>query len=221
VNRTIRAIIYDLDGTLVDSIADLHAAVSTMLESLGRPPLSLERVTSFVGNGVGKLVERCLRASGIEDTSLDASALQEFTKHYASSPSKLSRPYPRVAAALSVLRAAGIKQGVCTNKSQGLAEVVLKNLDLQPSIDVVVGGRSGQPLKPDPSPLHECRQLLDVSPAETLYVGDSEVDEETARRAELPFALYLGGYRKKDPADMHTALVFGNYDNLVAWVLGR
>ncbi|MEO1459590.1 MAG: HAD family hydrolase, partial [Pseudomonadota bacterium] len=139
MQAVVRAVVFDLDGTLVESAPDLHAAAVRMLAGLGRPALDLATVTGFVGNGVGKLVERCLVATGGED-GLQAEALAAFHRHYAAAPTALTRPYEGVADALAALAAAGLPLGVCTNKPEAMARRVLTDLDLAAPFGAVVGG---------------------------------------------------------------------------------
>jgi phosphoglycolate phosphatase len=214
----LNAILFDLDGTLVDSAPDLHAAIARMLDDLQRPALSLEQVTSFIGNGVERLVERSLNATGGPGDTQKAQAL--FSAHYARDPARLSRLNPGVQSALSQLHAQGIALGVCTNKPQALAETIVGRFALLPFIGAIVGGDGVRALKPDPAPLQDCLKQLRAHAEATLYVGDSEVDEEAATRAALPFALFTGGYRSKAAAAMRTAFVFDQFEQLADWALG-
>lgn len=214
----LEAVVFDLDGTLIDSAPDLHAAAARMLCDLKRPTLSIGEVASFIGNGVERLVERCLDASGGLGNDAKTAVLL-FSKYYSLAPARLSQLRPGVHAALAELQAHGIRLGVCTNKPQALAAAILRQFDLLPPVSVVVGGDNQRALKPDPAPLHYCIGQLCASPQTTLYVGDSEVDEEAAARAALPFALFSGGYRRKSAEDMCTAFVFNRYVELARWVL--
>jgi phosphoglycolate phosphatase len=195
-----RAVIFDLDGTLVDSAPDIHAAASRMLREMGRPELDLASVASFIGNGVARLVERCLAATGGSDEPMREAARIRFEKHYEEEPAALSTLYPGVRAALGAVRADGARLGVCTNKPQGLALRVLEQLDLLADLDAVAGAEAGRALKPDPASLNVCLERLGAAPDAALYVGDSEVDSATAAAAGLRFALFTGGYRRR-PAE--------------------
>lgn len=205
-----RHVVFDLDGTLVDSAPDLQAAAAAMLRDLGRPPLSLAQIKGFVGNGIAKLVERCLAASGGPPADPEA-ALAAFRRSYAAAPVALTRPYPGVAAALQRLRGAGIRLGVCTNKPQAPALAVLEGLRLADHFAAVVGGDLLPVLKPDPAPLRLCLDLLGAAGGPALFVGDSETDAATARNAGLPFALFTEGYRKSPVESFEAELVFSDY----------
>lgn len=214
----LEAVVFDLDGTLLDTAPDLHAAAEHMLSELGRPTLTLNEITAYIGNGVKPLVAGCLQATGGLGDDLDA-ALALFSKHYTLQPARLSRANPGLPSALAEMRAGGLRLGVCTNKPQGLAEAILRHFEFLPLFSAIVGGDGVRALKPDPEPLLHCLKLLESSVKSALYVGDSEVDEETATRAALRFALFSGGYRKKSAADMRTSLVFDGFDELARWAL--
>ncbi|MCX8227857.1 MAG: HAD hydrolase-like protein, partial [Sulfitobacter sp.] len=111
-----KVIIFDLDGTLIHSAPDLHAAVNVTLNALGREALDLPTIISFIGNGVEKLVERSLDATGGYDAPLHETALDLFLKSYNQNMTTLTRPYPGVLAALRTFQDAGIPMGICTNK---------------------------------------------------------------------------------------------------------
>jgi len=189
-----RAILFDLDGTLIDSAPDLHAAANVMLDEVGRDPLDLPTVISFIGNGVDMLVERCLVATGGCDDRLHGSALKKFSEAYALDMTTLTRPYPGVISTLETFRAAGIPLGICTNKPAKLAQSVCDLLDLSRYFEVICGALPDQPKKPDPHPLLRCCDLLGASPDASLFVGDSSIDYETARNAGVPFRLFTKGY---------------------------
>ena len=209
------AIVFDLDGTLVDSAPDLHAAANRMLANFSKAPISLEKVTSFIGNGIPNLVRLARLESGLpeaEEEAMKALMLANYTAR----PADLSRPYPGVIEALVALRQAGYRLGVCTNKFRAPSIQILDALHLSPYFDVVIGGDSLTVKKPDPAPLHAAFTAL-KAPA-LLYVGDSEVDAETAERAQIAFALYTRGYRKTPVAAFTKRFAFDAYAQLATQI---
>lgn len=213
-----RAIIFDLDGTLVHSAPDLHRAAEAMLAEIGRPSVTLEQVTGFVGNGVPKLVERCLDATGGQPEDGGAAALSIFTRHYNADPTALTRPYPGVVELLARLAEAGTALGVCTNKPEMPARRMLSDLDLARHFGSVVGGDTLARKKPDPAPLGRCLADLGIAPSGALYVGDSETDAATADTAGLPFALFTQGYRKTPVDELPHTFAFDHFADLGAWL---
>ena len=186
-----RAVVFDLDGTLIDSAPDIHAAAARLLAEEGRAPLSLPVIRSFIGNGVPTLIERVIAAAGL-DRADHPRLTERFMVFYDAAPADLTRPFPGVPEALNRLADAGFALGLCTNKPESATRGVLSALGLD-RFEVLVCGDSLQVRKPDPSVLDETFRRLG---ADGVYVGDSEVDAETAERAVRPFALFTGGYRK-------------------------
>ena len=197
-------IVFDLDGTLIDSAPDIHATANIVLADEGLAGFDLATVRGFVGRGVPHLVDSLLRAHGIEDPVRAARMAENLIGRYEEAVT-LTKPYQGVEAALQALQTAGHRLAVCTNKPMAPANAVLRHLGLAAYFDVVLGGDSGLPRKPDPAPLFETLRLMGAGPA--AYVGDSEVDAATAEAAELPFFLFTEGYRHA-PADSlpHRAL---------------
>lgn len=215
-----RAIVFDLDGTLVDSVPDLHAAVAAFLAERGHAPLDLATIIGFVGNGVPVLLERVLRAVGeaADAESLEA-ALPRFNAIYGAAPAALSQLYPGVAAALEALAAAGHPLGVCTNKPEEPARRIVEEMGIAGFIAALTGGDTLAARKPDPAPLHHTAGLLQAELTSVVYVGDSEVDAATAAAAGVPFVLFTEGYRKSPVAEIahHAALNdFAELPGLVA-----
>jgi len=190
---TQNAILFDLDGTLVDSVPDLAAAANALLAEFGRPALSLAQVTGMVGDGAPKLVERVLAASGAGDTSLRA-ALDRFLALYEADPTRLTRPYDGVPAVLGELAAAGWRLGVCTNKPERATRAVLAGLRLDRFFTVVLGGDSGPTRKPDPGPLRTALGHLDSAPGSAAMIGDHRNDVAAARAAGMAVVFARYGY---------------------------
>lgn len=208
-----KSVVFDLDGTLIDSAPDLHAAANKMLESLSLAPLSKAQIVSFIGNGVPKLVERCLAVYGQPSTP---EAVAAYRKFYDADPYTLTRPYPSVEACLHTLKAAGCKMAICTNKPEAPARVILDGLGLTQYFDFIAGGDTYPTMKPDPAPLHGCAKALG---GEVVYVGDSETDEQTAANANMCFALFEGGYRKTPVSEMRHHLRFTDFSDLTKFVI--
>jgi phosphoglycolate phosphatase len=218
----IRAVIFDLDGTLVDSAPDLHAAVLALLEERGTAPVTLAQVRAFVGNGIPKLVERCLDASGAPAKGQAlAKAVERFKQHYGAAPAVLTHAYDGVEAMLGTLRARGLLLGVCTNKPEALTRAVLAGVALDRHLRAAVGGDTLDVMKPDPEPLRHCAHLLGAGIDEALYVGDSETDADTAAAAGMAFALYSGGYRKRPLTLFEDCFVFHDFAVLARYIEDR
>lgn len=219
LRRRPRGVVFDLDGTLLDTAPDIHAAATHMLRALGRPDLPLSRVTSFIGKGVENLVDRCLAATGGADDDVRRDALSLFNGSYLAAPAALTRPFDGVASMLDRLAELGVVLGVCTNKPQLLAERVLAKTRLLARFSAVVGSMPHLARKPDPDPLRTCLAQLGVGPSDCLYVGDSEVDALTAAATSVPFALFTGGYRATPVDRFREAFVFERFSDLERLIL--
>ncbi|THD73873.1 phosphoglycolate phosphatase [Thalassobius vesicularis] len=186
-------VVFDLDGTLIDSAPDIRAAANKMLCEQGIAGLDLPTIISFIGNGLPKLVERVMQRTGL-DMSRHSELTAVTLAHYNAATTDLTRPYPGVVQALEALSAAGHVLAMCTNKPEEPARSILRDLRIERFFNGVVGGDTLAVKKPDPEPLLHIIRHLGEGPA--LYVGDSEVDAETAVRAGVRFALFTEGYRK-------------------------
>lgn len=204
-------IVFDLDGTLVDSAPDIMVAANRMLAGEGLAPLDLPTITSFIGNGLPKLVERVMRARGIGAHHFDR-LYDEVKDFYNAAPADESRPMPGVPALLAKLKADGHRIGVCTNKPEEPARLILSLLGLEQHIDAVVGGDALPEKKPHPAPLRLAFNRLGEGPR--LYVGDSEVDAEVALAADVRFAIYTQGYRKQAVEGLPHDFRFDHFDEL-------
>ncbi|MFM0639410.1 phosphoglycolate phosphatase [Paraburkholderia metrosideri] len=193
-----KAVLVDLDGTMIDTAPDIVEAVSRMLDEFGTAPLPFATVSGFIGKGVPNLVRRSLEAAGL-DPQVDAEhALTVFHRHYAQTNGRLGRVFPHVAAGLGELQRRGYRLACVTNKPKALAAPLLLMTGLASYLDVLVAGDSIARMKPDPAPLwHACR-LLDVEPENSVLVGDSPVDVTAARAAGLPVFIVSYGYAGPD-----------------------
>lgn len=205
------AIVFDLDGTLIDSAPDLHAALNKVLTEEAAEPVSLTETIGFIGHGIPNLVRTALAFRGLDPSRLEPMTASMF-RHYLASPSALTQIYPGVLAALTQLKESGYPLGLCTNKALAPTLEILTSLKLNGFFDVVIGGDSLPQKKPHPAPLQAAFAQLG---APLLYVGDSEVDAETAKAAEIPFALYTQGYRKTPVDELPQRIAFDHFDALL------
>lgn len=205
------AVVFDLDGTLIDSAPDIHSAANRMLVSVGAEPLSLGTITSFVGKGLPNLVARAMEARGVDMARHDELS-RATLEYYEAASSALTRVYPGVVAALDELRDEGCALGICTNKPEAAARQVLEDLGLARFFPVVLGGDSLPVKKPDPEPLRVVFAALGAEGG--LFVGDSEVDAATAEAAGVPFALFTLGYRKAAVEDLPHRFAFADFTEL-------
>jgi phosphoglycolate phosphatase len=217
--RNYRALLFDLDGTLVDSVPDLAAAANRLLAELGRPALSETEIAAMVGDGVAKLVERALLASGAGDVALEA-ATRRFSAIYGQSATELTRPYPGVPEVLERLRQAGIGLGVCTNKPVHATRTVLEGLGLARFFPVVLGGDSLPQRKPDPAPLLAALDRLAARPAEAAMLGDHRNDVLAARAAGTAALFARYGYGLATLDGLQPDAMLDRFDQLPE-LLGR
>lgn len=215
---SVRALIFDLDGTLIDSKQDLIRSVNAMLVETGREPLHEDTVSSYIGHGAPRLVARAL-GKGATDEECER-ALRFFLAHYDAHKLDSTRAYPGVAEALKELRE--FPMSVLTNKPVRVSQKILEGLGLAKYFRSVYGGNSFETKKPDPLGAKKILEELNAVPTETLMVGDSEVDVQTARNAGTLAAAVNYGFGTHDrvayPADIYldrlTDLMslLGNYE---------
>lgn len=210
------AVIFDLDGTLIDSVPDIHATANRVMGTMGFAPLALNQVQRFVGKGLPNLVARLLEHHGqAPDGPLYAPAYAAFEADYLHAHD-LTTLYPGAVAALDALRAMGAALGLCTNKPLAPARAVMDRLGLTPRFGVILGGDSLPVRKPDPEHLWATARALNRP--HVIFVGDSEVDADTAAAANLPFLLFTKGYRKSPVNQIPHSLAFDDWAALAALV---
>ncbi len=215
-SRPFNAVVFDLDGTLIDSAPDLRVAANHLLAENGRSPLTVEQIIKMVGDGVPKLVERTFRATGDAVSGAQLDALGErFLHFYEGHAADLSRPFPGAVAAVAHLHGLGCVLGVCTNKPHAPAVAILDALGLGGYIHGVVGGDSLDGIrKPDPRHLLATIERLGATPDEAVMVGDNENDVAVAQAAGVPVIAVTFGYAKGPPEDLGADLLIDHFDEL-------
>src|SRR5512146_1724587 len=208
-------VVFDLDGTLVDSAADLAAAINAMLADFGCEPLSVPEVRRMIGDGVAMLVARALAARNCQQADLTAAA-RVFMRYYESGATSLTAAFPGVDDALRALRDDGIPLAVCTNKPARISADILGSLGLAGYFARLIGGDSLPFRKPDPRVLHALLDTFAARPETSLLVGDSEIDAATARSAGMPFVLMKHGYHRGPVEEIPCLAALENFGQLPA-----
>ena len=184
-------IVFDLDGTLIDSAPDIQNIANASLSKIDVAPISLEETHSFIGEGIQNFVERMRKSRDVSD-KYQKLLLDEMTARYETAVG-LTVMYPGVLEALATL-AQSHKLGICTNKLYRPSIAILNHLKIEHYFQTVWGGDNSLARKPNPAPLKAA--FDDLGSGFCIYVGDSEIDAETAQRAKVPFVLFTEGYRK-------------------------
>ena len=191
----LRAAVFDLDGTLVDTLPDLHQALAALLREEGLVPPGREEVRRMIGDGARLLVLRALARTGRTPGERELQHwVDRYLALYEARGHVDSRPLPGARATLEILKARGIKLGVCTNKPQAPSEALLEAVDLRCLFDAVLGGDRVARRKPDPAHLQALLTQIGVAPGEAVMIGDSRNDLEAARGLGMPVVLLREGY---------------------------
>lgn len=185
--------VFDLDGTLVDSRADLVSSANDMLSSFGAKPLEEESIAGFVGDGAKMLVARSLKAAGVPPSDLGI-ALERFLEIYNGRLLETTKPYDGISALIDDAVDLGVRLGVITNKPEAPSLTILNSFNLTMSFCWVIGGDGKFPRKPDPASLNWLIADAGADPSRTLYIGDSQIDCDTARAAGTRFCLANYGF---------------------------
>ena len=190
-----KAFIFDLDGTLLNTLEDLKNSVNFAMRSMGYPEHTLEQVRMFIGNGIAMLIKRAV-PQGTDEID-EKKTLGIFTEHYNAHLNDCTAPYPGVTESLTALKNRGVKIGVVTNKNDDSAKMLIVRY-FGNLVDVTLGHLDGMPSKPNPEALLRVMSDLGVNAEETLYFGDSDVDILTAKNAGVKSVGASWGFRGED-----------------------
>lgn len=191
-----KLVIFDLDGTLLDTIADLAAAANHALQKAGFPVYDTETIRTFVGNGISKLLERAL-PEGARTAENVERLRTDFVPYYDAHNAEQSKPYPGVAALLLRLQERGMMLAVASNKYQAATEKLVAHYFPAIRFVKVMGQREGVPVKPDPTIVFDIMEAAGVGKEDVLYVGDSGVDMQTAHNAGVDAVAVSWGFRAR------------------------
>lgn len=219
MTATAPTIVFDLDGTLVDTYPDLIGTLSWLLESEGLEGIDFDEARKLIGHGMRPMVEKALKLKGRGQSQAEVDEV--FARYIAVYETRLtrdSRPFPGMIEALDRLAGEGMVLAVCTNKVQRLARQLLEELDMARRFAVIAGADTYAVRKPDPG--HILMTLRDAggNPARAVMVGDSDTDIRAAQAAGVPVIAYSGGYTAVPLASLDPTVIIDHYDDLVATV---
>jgi phosphoglycolate phosphatase len=211
--RPIKAVLFDLDGTLVDSAPDIASAVNIVMAQDGIAPHSVATVRTLIGEGIHRLVEKAYalqhRSLSFEDLNARTAI---FAALYEANIAVETRPYPSVLEGLESLKQRGIKTAVVSNKAHHLTQHLLRELQITGHVDLILGAQDKLPKKPAPDMLLFAMAELNVSADETIFVGDSIADVRAAAAAVLPCLLIDGGYTVEPAAQLGAWKTVSDFD---------
>lgn len=217
-NQKLRAVVFDLDGTLIDSAPDIRAALNRVLAEAERPALDLATIKLLVGDGARSLVARGFETAGgaLAPPALDAAYARFLALYEGPDATGLTRPYPGVVETLGRLRDDGFKLGVCTNKPDRATEEVLDRLDLARFFDAAIGPDHVPARKPDPAHLQAVLAALAVERDAAVMVGDNANDVAVARAAGVPVVAVSYGYPRMAPQALGADVLIDRMTDLPA-----
>lgn len=224
--REIGAVLFDLDGTLLDTVGDIALALNRSLAERGIPAIELDVVRTMIGRGAPMLINRTFERNGRTADESDRTAIFErFLHHYADVHERhesTAEAFPHVAAAVRRLREAGLRLAVVTNKHRSLAVRSLEHTGLLDVFEHVIGGDTCERRKPDPQPLQHACALLGVPTAHAIMVGDSMNDVSAARGADMPVLCVPYGYNEgHDPRSLPADQIIESFAELPPLLLGK
>lgn len=210
-------ILFDLDGTLVDTAPDLLGALNHVLTGLSLKPVPLETIAEMVGHGARAMIETGLKSQGAAlSTAETDAAFERFIAYYVAHIADASRPFEGALDALDTLRDAGATLAVCTNKRQDLSEQLISALGMLDYFDIIFGADRATNRKPHADHALETIAAASGDPARTLFVGDSRTDERAARNARLPFVFVTFGYEAETVEAIAADVTISHYAELVS-----
>lgn len=216
-----RLAIFDLDGTLLNTIADLAAATNHALSKFGYPTHKIDEYRFFVGNGINKLFERAL-PEGEKSQENILKIRSAFIPYYNIHNTDLSRPYPGICELLAALQDAGMKLAVASNKYQEATSKLISQYFPDIRFTAVFGQREEIPAKPDPQVINEIIRLADVSKDETVYTGDSSVDMQTGKNARVTTVGVSWGFRPRTELEAYQPdLIADSSEELLRFLKGE
>jgi phosphoglycolate phosphatase len=217
--RARNVLIFDLDGTLIDSAPDLHRSLNAVLAEQGRAPVALADIRAMVGDGAAKLVERGFADTGnvVESAALPE-LVQRFLLHYSAGRHALTAVFPGVAETLALLQERGCRLGVCTNKPYGPTMEILALLGLTGFFGAVTGGDSLPVRKPDPGHLLGTLDLLGAAAEHAVMIGDSANDVAVARAAGVPALVVRYGYTRTPVEELGADAIIERFDDIIPWL---
>lgn len=209
------AVVFDLDGTLIDSLPDVTAALNRLLAEEGRRAVTPDEARNWIGEGARPLIERGFAATGAAAPG-DAlpGLIERFVAHYRTAPAAETIVFPGVERALAALAARGVPMGVCTNKPHEMSRLVLAALGLDGYFASVIGGDALPVKKPDPGHLHAVLDEMGCSREGAVYVGDSPTDVAAGRNAGMRVIVVSWGYSRVPPAELGADALIDGFDEL-------
>ncbi|MFN4023997.1 MAG: HAD-IA family hydrolase [Hyphomonas sp.] len=209
-------IVFDLDGTLIDTAPDLLGALNHVLTGAGLEPVDLPTIATLIGNGARAMMEKGFGIQGVTLPAADMdAAFERFIDYYIANIAARSRPFDGCVPALDLLRDEGARLAVCTNKRQDLSECLLAELGLTERFAAILGADRATNRKPHADHVFEAVAAAGGIPERALFVGDSRTDERAARNAGLPFVFVTFGYEAEAVESIASDAVIGHYSQLV------
>lgn len=210
-----RLIVFDLDGTLVDTAPDLLASLNHVLSTAGYAPASRDQISYLVGQGARKMLERGLELNNVSlpDSELD-SLFDRFLAYYSAHIADHSRPFPGVVSAMDRLKQQGCRFAVCTNKLEALSHTLLDALDLSPFFETVAGRDTFPVCKPHPDHLLKTIEKAGGLAERSVLIGDSKTDIATAKAAQIPVIAVPFGYTDIPVSELAPDIILDHFDGL-------